>query len=358
MLVLDLDKMPLAKFWQRAARVLAVTVIFLLNFLLPVFEAERSMDGQDKDWESSGLIAAAANIDTGPPHRLPPKVKIFYNLFTARAEDEESVQKIVVEQFAHIDPELHDAKHVSTLSIGHRLPALPPGAVIEHHFETGGEERTLRKLWEYCKANPHSDTKVVYLHSKGSYHPTPQNAKLREFLTRGALSTECAHLPNSCNVCSSRMSPLPHPHTPGNMWLARCSYISKVFDPMSLSEGKLPDHMREENACKGSGRYLMEHWVHSHPSVRPCDLYAGSKFTWGYDFIPGRHWDLALSAAPRFEFDNYAFSSSRWACHDSPDALQISKFVEVRLKTYEVLYGVIGLDRDWWGWDFIRRSIA
>ena len=356
------------EFARRSARVLlAFAIVFLLNvfFVFDVFEApwyeelvisrdDRPAVGQGS--ESSGSIAAATKIDGAPPHRLPPKVKIFYNLFTAREEDEERVKKIVEEQFAHIDPELHNATHVSTISIGHRLPVLPQGAVIEHHYEAGGEEQTLRNLWEYCKANPHFNTKVAYLHSKGSYHPMPQNEKLREFLTSGALSTECANLPNSCNVCSSRMSPLPHPHTPGNMWLARCSYISKVFDPMSLSEGKLPDYMREDNACKGRGRYLMEHWVHSHPSVRPCDLYPG-KFTWAYNFIPDRNWNRELHAAPRFKFDKYAYS---WACLDDgpkPEDMQISKFVEVRLKTYEVLYGVIGLEKDWWGWNFIRRSI-
>lgn len=300
-------------------------------------------------------MAVAAKIDGGPPHRPPPKVKIFYNLFTASAEDEERVQKIVDEQFAHLDPELHDAEHVSVTSIGHPLPVLSPGAVIEHHYKAGGEEHTLRRLWEYCKANPYFDTKVVYLHSKGSYTPMQKNEKLREFLTRGALSTECANLPDSCDVCSSRMSPLPHPHTPGNMWLARCSYISKVFDPMSLSEGKLPDDMSEESHCKGRGRYLMEHWVHSHPSVRPCDLYPNWKFTWGYAFIPSIHWNRDLQAAPRFKFDNYAFS---WACSDAPETMQISQFVEVRWKTYEVLYGVIDLEKDWWGWDFIRRSVV
>ena len=91
-------------------------------------------------------------------------------------------------------------------------------------------------------------------------------------------------------------------------------------------------------------------------AVRPCDLYPG-KFTWAYNFIPDRNWNRELHDAPRFKFDKYAYS---WACLDDgpkPEDMQISKFVEVRLKTYEVLYGVIGLEKDWWGWNFIRRSI-
>ena len=83
------------------------------------------------------------------------------------------------------------------------------------------------------------ETKIIYLRSKGSYNDTPEYKKLRSFLTKGALSKECAgsdddnDLPDKCNVCSSRMPPLPHPHTPGNMWLARCDYVSKLIDPLA-----------------------------------------------------------------------------------------------------------------------------
>ena len=31
------------------------------------------------------------------------------------------------------------------------------------------------------------------------------------------------------NVCSSRMTPVPHPHTPGNMWAARCGRLAWAF---------------------------------------------------------------------------------------------------------------------------------
>lgn len=30
------------------------------------------------------------------------------------------------------------------------------------------------------------------------------------------------------NVCSSRMTPVPHPHTPGNMWAARCGLSDRA----------------------------------------------------------------------------------------------------------------------------------
>ena len=53
----------------------------------------------------------------------------------------------------------------------------------------------------------------------------------KEYFTVAALSEDCRNMPSSCNVCSMRMSPIPHPHTPGNMWAARCSYVSNLIDP-------------------------------------------------------------------------------------------------------------------------------
>jgi hypothetical protein len=134
-----------------------------------------------------------------------------------------------------------------------------------------------RVLKQYCKDYPAA--KVVYLHSKGSFNPMEVNERLRRFQTRGELLEECANLPSSCNVCSSRMSPIPHPHPSWNMWLAKCDYVQKLTNLMTLKKktkelryspnnGNKP----RNNACIGKGRFAAEHWIHSHPSVMPCDL--------------------------------------------------------------------------------------
>ena len=285
----------------------------------------------------------------------PPKIHIFYNLFTKSQEDESRVREIVNEQFAHINTELH-YNNISITSIGHRLPSIPTNSYIDHHYNAGGEDITLHQVWEYCKANNYNNVKVVYMHSKGSYHPNESNHKLRNFVTRGALSSECANIPDTCNVCSSRMSPLPHPHTSGNMWLARCDYIAKLIDPLSLTEGKLPTKYQEDNPCKGRGRYLGEHWVHSHPSVQPCDLYPGKEFTWAHLRVPPRG-EIAkeLVRAPRFKFDEYVLPGM--CMEDYPETLRKSDFVLLRQENYEMLYNISYLDEDWWGWEFLRRSI-
>ena len=284
------------------------------------------------------------------------KIHIFYNLFTKSAQDEERVQSIIQEQFNLINPKYHNT-NVSITSIGYKLSSIPNNvSTITQHYNEGGEDLTLHALWKYCKANNHRNVKVVYLHSKGSYHPNESNHRLRNFVTQGALSTECANLPDTCNVCSSRMSPLPHPHTSGNMWLARCDYISKLIDPLAAKEGKLPSKIHEDNPCKGRGRYLGEHWVHSHPSVKPCDLYPGKEFTWAHLRVPQGNLQKELMKAPRFKFNEYVLPGM---CMDKyPETLSSEDFVELRKQNYELLYNITNLDESWWGWEFLKRSMS
>lgn len=288
-----------------------------------------------------------------------PQVHIFYNLFTKSSEDEDQVRRIVEEQFALVNPTFHEP-NVTIISIGHKLSLT--GASLgnatynigEHHAE-GDEYLTLHALWKYCQSNNlHDDAKVVYLHSKGSFHPSQANNKLRSFLTHGALSSECANLPDSCNVCSSRMSPLPHPHTSGNMWLARCDYISKLIDPKAISEGKLPKSMADGNPCKGRGRFFGEHWVHSHPLVKPCDLYTGKEFVWDYGKVPPSPFEMKLQMAPRFNFQQYVLR--HWCLNAHPATMTMEGFLNVRWDNYELLYNITTLPEEWWGWDFLKRS--
>jgi len=152
---------------------------------------------------------------------------VFYNLYNpanATMEDssnitaiEQAVRNIMEEQLL-VSNRNHAIRKIFIQSIGHRkLQPLINGTILLQHDENGTELETLVYLWDYCKSHPHE--KVVYLHSKGSFHPSENNDALRRFLTRGALSKECErNLPDWCNVCSSRMLPLPHVHTPGNMW--------------------------------------------------------------------------------------------------------------------------------------------
>ena len=132
-----------------------------------------------------------------------------------------------------------------------------------------------------------------------------RNDKLRKFLTFGALSKECANMPDFCNVCASRMSPFPHPHTSGNMWTAKCTYVKNLLHPKKFNEilNKIYN-FTTKLSCHGIGRYTVEHWIYSNPDALPCDL-SNSNFLWEYNGVPDTPFDIDLQPAPRYSFPTY-----------------------------------------------------
>lgn len=281
-------------------------------------------------------------------------IPVFYNVFTQAAADGPQVRAIVDEQLARLRPE-HD---VRVRAIG-AAPSLPPRARLVRHDAAGTEVDTLDLLWEHCQDPAQAARKVVYLHSKGSYHPSLKNRRLRRFLTRGALSRECAALPDTCDVCSSRMSPVPHPHTSGNMWLARCDYVRRLARPSLFRTAmdqvanytdihETPDGGGRKglaenwSPCIGRGRFSAEHWIYSHPTVRPCDL-STSSYVWNYKFVP--EWEMEdalfdLRPAPRFALEQYRVWKT---CGEWGFSLRD------RLTEYRSLYGEAP-SASWWGW--------
>ena len=286
-------------------------------------------------------------------------IQIFYNLFIDKPKDAGRVLGIFSEQILTLKPLLHDM-NISVNAIGYRLPYFPK-LFNNKHYREGGEDVTLHSLWKHCQAaNPGHDAKVVYLHSKGSYHSDESNDRLRRFLTEGALSPECANLPKYCDVCSSRMSPHPHPHTSGNMWLARCSYIAKLRDPFILRRGELPQIFNKDNGCKGFGRFFFEHWVYSHPSVKPCDLYPGKEYTWAYENIPEQHFHKDLRKAPRFEFDVFAsiLHQKYWYCRGDVSSQTPKLYLNNRIWYYKQLYvNVSSPEQSWFLKKFLNASL-
>lgn len=283
------------------------------------------------------------------------KIRIFYNLFIKSADDSSRVLEFVNEQLSGINSSIHE-EEIFINSIGYPVSNISD-VQINQHYADGGEDVTLHSIWEYCQDETKRDAKVIYLHSKGSFHPDENNNRLRRFLTEGALSEECASLPNDCNVCSSRMSPHPHPHTSGNMWLAKCSYISKLRDPYALRDGELPNEFNHDNGCRGFGRYFFEHWIYSHPSAKPCDLYIGQEYTWAYENIPNINFTKDLKKAPRFGFDVFValLLNSYWYCREDKSFNQRDSYMENRKVNYKLLYNTTELDESWYLWDFLKK---
>jgi hypothetical protein len=124
--------------------------------------------------------------------------------------------------------------------------------------------------------------------------------------------------------------PFPGPHCPGNMWVARCSYIAKLQLPLPeyQQRHKLVDHwlyrdqMPKQILSKtgwlfpfedrniGRNRYEAEHYLGGYPSRRPCyDVATRSRI--GHwrpnrgalrDFGPNSTARLEWSMAPRYQF--------------------------------------------------------
>ena len=326
------------------------------------------------------------------------RIPIFYNAFTAKPENVSNVQALIREQLSFMIPEWHGPVYLTT--IGQTLDNITTSTstnssidnnraredvITRQHLAQGDEAATLQALWEYCTA--HTNSRVIYLHSKGSFHPSPANTQLRLFLTRGALSPECARSTawssssssddddddddTACNVCSSRFSPLPHPHTPGNMWLARCDYVVKLIEPrlftvlMDAMHAKLSSSSSSEQRSwlskaqqqqlwikaytTGTKRFAQEHWIHSHPTVRPCDLYPHQDFVWGYKNVPNYdNFTAQIAMGPRFAtLEQYRRGDVR--------KIFPGLFVPERLYEYQFLYNQEPPD-SWWGWDLFANT--
>lgn len=264
-----------------------------------------------------------------------PSIKVFFNVY-ANPDKSDLAKKYVKEQMAHML-----SKHkVFIRSIGEKFNV--ENAIRIQHEDKGTELGTLKLLWDHCIITDDASEIVVYIHNKGSFHPRKENDLLRKWLTRAALSEECSNMPSFCDVCSFRMSPMPHPHTPGNMWAARCDYIRKLINPteMAAKMAELYHNGRiSDNAMIGSGRYAAEHWVHSHPSNNPCDL-STSNYVWNYNGLPEAEHRLELKPIPRYEKKKYMIMNN-----EKPMLTNDEKHrwftLDHRLVEYKLLYNEI-----------------
>lgn len=155
----------------------------------------------------------------------------------------------------------------------------------------GTEILTLFLLFNHCTTNLNNS--VFYIHSKGSFHPSDANDRLRQNLMKGVLACIDQHALRSSDVCGLRASPLPHPHLPGNMWVARCDYVSRLIDPLNFQSEMDRFTAQKTGSCSdpwlGRGRFSYEHWILSHPSVIVSDALPATGlpvYAWGYDYLP------------------------------------------------------------------------
>jgi hypothetical protein len=146
------------------------------------------------------------------------------------------------------------------------------------------------------------------------------NDHLIRHLTMAATSNMCISPTTlngtSCNVCGLVFHTMWTFFFPGNMFATSCEYVNRLLPPdqfedrmqefvgllllrrlrTQVTTNLLPERMD----YFGLGRYAIDHWIGSHPSLLPCDLsnpqqdlafwrqsyHYSSAFNLSTDFIP------------------------------------------------------------------------
>lgn len=210
---------------------------------------------------------------------------------------------------------------------------------LSHLGETGGEVDTLSSLYEYC--HDHPQTKVFYFHDKGSFHQTYLNDMFRYYMNCYVLSPNCISALDSFDTCGMRASPAPFPHYSGNFWWARCDYVNKLVDPMSLVTNEtFRDLTASLSKCIGSEpRYFAEAWIGSAPKWRPADCVdAEVDTTWLFGYgLPGTF--NVNCPNPEGNYGSKCGLAQTWrnpelfsAAHDHMRELELKACNEVSLK--------------------------
>jgi hypothetical protein len=145
------------------------------------------------------------------------------------------------------------------------------------HRTSGFESITLDHMHQYCR--DHQSERVLYLHSKGSYHPSVLNDNWRRVLTMASTAKECIEPPDDkCNVCGALFYTQFTTFIPGNMFTATCAYVSNLLAPLVEFPLKhkeaigaalllrtrrqvMTNLMSDRSDLFGLERYNAEHWI-------------------------------------------------------------------------------------------------
>jgi hypothetical protein len=233
---------------------------------------------------------------------------------------------------------------------------------LVHRAQQGNENLTLNAMYQYCLDNPDQNQTVIYFHSKGSYHDTVENQYWRRHLLSAITSADCLEnmrgSGSRCNVCGLQFFPVWAFFFPGNFFVSRCSYISKLLAPNTFAEGmqnvsKEMLQLKKEGFFEtnlfnphkegtlGLDRYAWEHWVGSHPSIRPCDLSPTANFrAWVKPFhlsniSATQHRNFKWSLAPRVDI------WAPWYRIQTGKRTAVMADQDLRLREYFLLGGLL-----------------
>ena len=310
---------------------------------------------------------------------LKPNIDSFL-YYTIITNDEKSSKKVNDELYNQIRNVLNDVNGKEMTST----------KVESNDAQQTKESQTLSSLYDHCQSNP--STKVIYMHNnqKDTSH------KLLKMSTMSVFTNECLFMddeidhnsPCKCNICSGRFSPIPNYHTPGNIFLSKCSYINQLINPNDFEDAmdfvlqntkstSLSKQQKEFINDKSNAMYLgtnghaIKHWVFSHPNVYPCDVYPGL-YRWGTTklghFPSNDIWKPSLKKGPRFpEMEDYVihkrnFMSNRKIGNVIPTLGDVygQKWyygLKGRLYEWKLLYGMMP-SQDSWILDYYNNSVG
>ena len=136
----------------------------------------------------------------------------FFHMFGGK--DPTLMETIVHEQIAMIEAAniLDSIESISLVVFGPTYSTFqtPPGRKFKRSIrsnETGDERETLALLYSHCHAHP--DDRVFYIHSKGSFHPSAGNDRLRRNLMKAVLYCIRNETLEDSDICGLRFAPIP-----------------------------------------------------------------------------------------------------------------------------------------------------
>mmetsp|Transcript_27776 Transcript_27776/g.46080 ORF Transcript_27776/g.46080 Transcript_27776/m.46080 type:complete len:359 (+) Transcript_27776:54-1130(+) len=284
--------------------------------------------------ESNSLDAPTTIQEQQTSSRNP----LFYNVFFKENRTRNAI-RIIEDQLSQIRESNFTNATIYYNTIGFNKTICPADMNCRflNFYPKAHEEVTLHSLYEYCVDHPRE--RVSYLHNKGSFSQFDMKF-LRIHATKAALSDKCA---SPCNVCGMMFQTAPYFHFSSNMWTAECSYVQQLVPPLQY-EQKRRDLCRSDlfvqkrlkdfdhifcpdwsnytddsaglQARYGFGRYAMERWIVSHPSLRPCQLFPGKLGScktcdWETKLLvvsrrqarfPFSHWQILAQQLVEYEF--------------------------------------------------------
>ncbi|KAL7432313.1 hypothetical protein ACHAXH_002531 [Discostella pseudostelligera] len=383
----------------------------ILTICLSSFFLRRTTGSHSRWLRSSGfvsttgseptVVAAVAKrfspSDYHRKHLIPPKDTnkiIFYNLYIPdETEGVQHVIEVVNEQLGQVSTSLkqlprHQRRAVVFYNVIGNASAfsekkmkrlcneLKPKLHCKQigHYEVASESVTLQEIYDYCQDDDVADARVTYLHAKGSYHQTVVNTNWRRTLTDAVVHRDCLFPPDDqCNVCGAQFYTRFATMFPGNMWTAKCSYIKQLLPPL---EGGVYDKLKNESIIKflkyrlwgqlkttllkdrvdyfGLGRYRLEHWIGSHPSIVPCELHSVDVNLESMIIGKVTPDDYDWGMGPRREDVVDELKEAKALLKGDEDAqFREYFFLPGNLLKWFTLYGSKGIpEEDSWQWDF------